>query len=274
MHKTDTPPYIVQDVARAILQSSQPEDKCKKAHALKSAWDKGTLVISNTPPAGLPCSPGRPDRPELVAPKDVKRRRPGSKAGRVALLHAIAHIEFNAINLAADMLARFSHSPRIAESARQDFVSDWIGVCDDEARHFQMISRRLEDLGSFYGALPAHNGLWEAAIDTAHDLAARLAIAPMVLEARGLDVTPGMIDRLKSAGDSESADILTIIYEEEIHHVAAGVRWFSHICRREDKSVKGRFKSLLQAHYKGTLKPPFNTKARTQAGLLQTYYSG
>jgi uncharacterized ferritin-like protein (DUF455 family) len=197
-----------------------PADKIAAAYQMFDRWQNKELCLpklgADTALAPLPDSPGRPDRPELVNPRDVKRRRLGSIEGRISLLHAIAHIEFNAINLAADMVARFSMDPRINDENRYQFVSDWVSVCNDEARHFSMIEERLIELGNSYGDLPAHNGLWEAAISTKDDLAARLVIAPMVLEARGLDVTPKMIENLRKSGDGISADILTTIYNEEI----------------------------------------------------------
>lgn len=230
------------------------------------------ILFEDTQELLLPKCPGRPDRPELINPRDVKRRRLGSAEGRISLLHAIAHIEFNAINLAADMVARFAMDRRIQDEKRIEFVSGWVLVCSDEARHFAMIGDWLEGLGSVYGDLPAHNGLWEAAISTMGDLAARLVIAPMVLEARGLDVTPTMIDNLQKAGDDQSAAILTTIYNEEIAHVAAGVRWFRHICEQENRCENSYFQALLATHFKGNLKPPFNIDARNLAGLPRSYY--
>lgn len=170
------------------------------------------------------------------------------------------------------MLARYADSPRISDEKRHVFINDWVGVCDDEARHFTMINDRLQDMDSYYGALQAHNGLWQAAVTTSQNLLARLVIAPMVLEARGLDVTPGMIEKLSNVGDKKSAAILGIIYDEEIPHVAAGTRWFMHICKRENLNPKNTFKTLLQTHYKGRLKPPFNTNARTLAGMPNDFY--
>lgn len=190
----------------------------------------------------------------------------------VSLLHAITHIEFNAINLAADMVARFIMDDRIAPSVRDDFISDWIGVCDDEARHFNMVNQRLVQLGSHYGALDAYDGLWEAARATAGDLAARLAIAPMVLEARGLDVTPKMITNLQNVSDTDSADILQIIYTDEIGHVAKGVKWFTYLCARESRHEAEYFKKMVAQYYKGRLKPPFNEKARESAGFSANLY--
>jgi len=255
-----------------VLRAAGPADKIAAAHALAKQWRAGDLEITDTEDLQVPTAPGRPDKPELVNPQDAKRRRIGSIEGRAALLHAIAHIEFNAINLAADMIARYADSERIADDERRAFIDDWVGVCDDEARHFTMINDRLGELESFYGAMPAHNGLWEAAITTSNDLAARLVVAPMVLEARGLDVTPGMIKKLISVGDSKSAEILGIIYEEEIPHVAAGTRWFMHICQRENQNPEETFKSLLGIYYKGTLKPPFNDAARALSGMPIAFY--
>ncbi|MCF6220234.1 MAG: ferritin-like domain-containing protein [Robiginitomaculum sp.] len=262
----------VKNLAIAVLKSAEPADKVAAAHFMFTQWKEKNVTISDTHDANIPDIPGRPALPELVDPRDVKRRRIGTQAGRIALLHAIAHIEFNAIDLAADMVARFANSPRIADDKRREFISDWVGVCADEARHFTMINERLLELGSHYGALTAHNGLWQAALKTSHDLAARLVIVPMVLEARGLDVTPGMIEKLKSVSDVKSAEILSIIYDEEIPHVAAGTRWFTHICGRENSNPENTFKTLVQTYYKGALKPPFNDAARSLAGMPIFFY--
>ncbi len=260
--------------ARGVLATASAEDKPAEARRVASAWRKGALGL---PAAGeaieVPDRPARPDRPELVSPGRVKRRRLTSPAGRFALLHAVAHIEFNAIDLAFDLIARFGGDPRIADAARADFVADWIGVGDDEARHFMMVRARLGELGGDYGDLPAHDGLWSAAEATADDLAARLAIAPMVLEARGLDVTPGMIERLNAAGDPASASPLKTIYAEEIGHVASGRRWFEHVCAREGEDPQTRFQRFVSQRFKGGLKPPFNAEARERAGLPEAFYA-
>ncbi|NNC36920.1 MAG: ferritin-like domain-containing protein [Hyphomonadaceae bacterium] len=258
-----------------VLLADTPSLKCSAAHRLLRLWATGKTTVSSnkkTVDIAVPNTPGRPLRPALVNPRDVKRRRLGSVEGRIALLHAIAHIEFNAINLAADMVARFAMNRRIADAVRADFITDWVSVCDDEARHFAMINTRLIEMGSKYGDLPAHNGLWDAALSTKNDLAARLVVAPMVLEARGLDVTPKMIQNLQKFGDDASATILTTILEEEIAHVAAGAHWFSHICKNEKRSESPYFRELLATHFKGSLKPPFNEKAREKAGLPRTFY--
>ena len=262
----------ITDLACQVLRASSPQEKVEKANELSAHWLSGNACVDSALAAAAPTTPGKPNKPELVPFSEVKRRRLGSEQGRIALLHAIAHIEFNAINLAADMVARFAYDTRIADGDRHKFISDWVQVCADEARHFGMIEARLSELGSHYGAHTAHNGLWEAAVSTMNDVAARLAIAPMVLEARGLDVTPGMIEKLTSAGDTQSADIFQIIYDEEIAHVAAGAHWFHHICARESRDPQAYFKNLVKTHYKGNLKPPFNVAARTKAGLPAEFY--
>jgi len=264
-------PSDITTLARSVLDTADPQEKANRAHAVAALWRGGTCTI---PATAKPVAdrPARPTRPELVAPGDVPRRRLNGSAGRIALLHAVAHIELNAIDLAFDLVARFAADKAIADERRHDFVSDWIGVGDDEARHFQLIAGRLTELGGAYGDMPAHDGLWDAATATRESLAARLAIAPMVLEARGLDVTPGMIDRLVSVGDTESADCLRVIYTEEIAHVAAGVRWFRHLAARAGIDPADWFKSLVHRHYGGVLKPPFNDEARASAELLPEFY--
>lgn len=237
------------------------------------AWRAGEIAATPCGAPGLaPDRPARPDRPELKPPGQVPRRRLGTVAGRVALLHAVAHIEFNAIDLAFDMVARFSGDARFSKDERHAFITDWIGVGDDEARHFLLLRERLAALGGDYGDLPAHDGLWSAAEATANDLAGRLAVAPMVLEARGLDVTPGMIERLKSADDQDSAAALTVIYTEEIAHVAAGRRWFETVCKADGEDPEARFQALVRRYFRGDLKRPFNTPARDRAGIPQDWY--
>ncbi len=262
----------IQELTISVLTANEPDEKTNAAQYMADCWKSGKVGFSNASQLQIPLQPGRPSKPDLVPPAKVMRRRLGSIQGRQSLLHAIAHIEFNAINLAADLLARFSNNQQISDKLRETFISDWVKVCADEARHFKMISERLSDLGSYYGAFPAHNGLWEAALSTENELIARLVIAPMVLEARGLDVTPGMIEKFMSVDDAKSADILNIIYEEEIPHVATGTRWFLHICEQKNLPPKETIKLLVQNHYKGTLKPPFNHEARALAGLPSEFY--
>ena len=196
-----------------------------------------------------------------------KRRAGGSHSGRVALLHALAHIELNAIDLAWDVVARFGD-----EDLPRAFYDDWVAVAAEEAEHHALLAARLADFGASYGDLPAHDGLWEAAAETAHDLLARLAIVPLVLEARGLDVTPDMITRLDRLGDSQSAAILRRIYADEIGHVATGRRWFEFLCERRGEAPVAAFHALVRRHFRGGLKRPFNTVARGAAGLDAALY--
>lgn len=256
--------------ALAVLQAGTANTKVAAANHLAADWAETQDI--GQPIDKLPNNPARPANPVLVHPGDVKRRRLGTPAGRGALLHAVAHIEFNAIDLAADMIARFGQHPDIDDKDRSAFIGDWISVCHDEARHFGLLTTRLSELDMHYGDLPAHNGLWEAAIKTKDNFAARLAIAPMVLEARGLDVTPGMIEKLTSVGDVKSADILKIIYNEEIGHVAIGARWFQKLAQNQSKDPESWFHELIRNYYKGQLKPPFNVQARTLAGLKEGFY--
>jgi uncharacterized ferritin-like protein (DUF455 family) len=216
-----------------------------------------------------PDRPARPPRPPLQPPREMKRRRNlGALAGRVALIHALAHIELNAIDLAWDIVARFSQA-----GLPRNFFDDWVGVAAEEAEHFALLETWLRALGGEYGALPAHDGLWEAAAATAGDLVARLAVVPLVLEARGLDVTPAMIARLERAGDAESAAILRRLYDDEIGHVAVGVGWFEHVCRARGLDPASTFQDSVRRHFTGALKPPFNRTARDAAGLRESYYA-
>lgn len=259
------------DYAHAVLNAASPEAKIEAAHALTAYWNSNKTA--QTLKGVLQDNPARPKTPITVSPRDVPRRGLGKVEGRIYLLHAIAHIEFNAIDLAADMICRFSFDKWIDRSIREAFISDWISVCDDEARHFNLINSRLKELGATYGDHPAHYGLWQAAHATRHDLMARLAIAPMVLEARGLDVTPAMILKLKQVGDIDSAQILQIIYDDEIGHVRIGSKWFNIICAKMGKSPETLFHNLVRNHYSGVLKPPFNEKARRSAGLPPSFYA-
>jgi len=252
------------------LLTANPRVKAARARQMREIWLKDYDV--GQPVSGLPEQPARPERPILVKPSQVPRRRLGSLQGRGALLHAVAHIELNAIDLAADMIARFALHPDIEDQDRADFISDWSSVCDDEARHFLLLEERLKELGLIYGDHPAHNGLWEAAQSTSNNFPARVAIAPLVLEARGLDVTPGMIKRLKNVNDHESVTVLEIIYSEEIRHVAIGAKWFKYLAAKRSTPPESYFHSLVKSHFNGQLKSPFNEKARTLAGLSRAYY--
>jgi len=253
------------EAALAVLETAAPPEKAARSRAAAAEWRAGRLELAA--PRRLPDRPARPNRPELLPPSQMPRRgKAGSLDKRIALLHAVAHIELNAIDLAWDLLARF------AADMSSAFSDDWVAVADDEARHFTMLEARLQGLGASYGDLPAHDGLWESAQRTAHDLAARLAVVPMVLEARGLDVTPGMIDRLEAAGDRKSAAILKTIQEEEEAHVAAGRRWFDAVCAARGERPEPAFHRLVSHYFRGGLKPPFNHEARERAGLAAGFY--
>lgn len=250
--------------AAAVLGVADAEAKARAARHMAAQWRDGLLAWPGARP-DLPARPARPGRPALVPPRDVPRRRPGSAQGRFALLHALAHIELNAIDLACDLIARFAHGP---ETLPRAFADDWMRVADEEGKHFMMLHARLGELGGDYGDLPAHDGLWEAAADTAHDLAARLAVVPLVHEARGLDVTPATVEALDRAGDDASARLLEAIYRDEIGHVAAGSRWFRYIAAQRGEAPEPAYARLVARYHGGRLKGPFNETAREAAGCL------
>lgn len=246
------------DVAEALAECD-PAAKCRRVDSL---W-AGVSVDPIGHEQSRPCRVGRPERPVLVSPAGLPRRGLGSVHGRIALLHAVAHIEFNAINLALDAALRFAGMP-------EDYYRDWLSVAFDEARHFRLLETRLNELGAAYGDLPAHNGLWEMAEKTAHDPLVRMALVPRVLEARGLDVTPGMIEKLRNAGDHDSVACLEIILEEEVRHVAIGSRWFRYLCEQRALVPESTFRSLLHEHYADGLRGPFNHEARLEAGFTES----
>lgn len=251
---------------RSVLAATEPREKVMLARSVARDWRAGRLAHAFD--VEMPDRPGRPEHPELLPPNKMPhRRRAGSLASKIAMLHAFAHIEFSAIDLAFDIAGRFGAGlPR-------DFIDDWLSVGADEAMHFMLLERRLKGLGSQYGALPAHDGLWASAQDTAHDVLARLAIVPMVLEARGLDVSPATIQRMSDMGDARSASILNRIYMDEIRHVGFGSKWFQIVCESYGFSPAEHWKSLVRIHFSGPLKPPFNDSARIQAGLTRDYYA-
>ncbi len=246
--------------ARRCLDACEPDAKVAVTQETARAWRDGAITLSAAaPPQALPV-PGRPARPRLVPPGQVPRRHLKSEQGRAALIHALAHIEFNAINLAWDAVYRFRGLPR-------DFYDDWIRVADEEAYHFGLLRERLRELGHDYGDFDAHNGLWEMACNTADDVMVRMALVPRVLEARGLDVTPGMMARLRGVGDVSTVSILEIILRDEIGHVAVGTRWFRYCCEQRGLDPERTFGELLARHLTGRIKGPFHEEARTQAGF-------
>jgi uncharacterized ferritin-like protein (DUF455 family) len=249
------------DVARDCLAATSPDDKVARTAEAALAFAQGRLVAGHeaSDPEAIRM-PGRPARPALVHPRELSRRGLGSTHGRAAFIHSIAHIELNAIDLAWDAVYRFRDLP-------PEFHADWIGVAADEARHFVLLRDRLRAFGHDYGDFDAHNGLWEMAEKTAHDGLARMALVPRVLEARGLDVTPAMIVKLRTLGDDATAGILETILREEIAHVAAGSRWFRWYCERAGVEPRARFRELLVDYAHGSLRGPFNRDARLAAGF-------
>jgi uncharacterized ferritin-like protein (DUF455 family) len=249
-----------------VLETAMPLDKVSSGRGFAALWRDGLIRDIGT--GAAPDRPARPAEPRLLLPRDLpKRKISAAPSGRIALLHALAHIELNAIDLAWDMVARFS-----GETLPRAFFDDWVGVADEESKHFALLAERLNSLGAAYGDLPAHDGLWAAAESTAGDLLARLAVVPLVLEARGLDVTPAMIQRLRSVGDDPSAEILEIIYRDEIGHVAVGKRWFDHVAGTRELEPVASWQNLVRRYFKGGVKPPFNIPAREAAGFSAAFY--
>ena len=257
------------DMAVEVLTTADGRAKTALGRSHASRWLAARaagqpLAVGQATPPDFPARPGKPD---LLSPRDVPRRRPGSPDGRIALLHAVAHIELNAVDLHWDIIARFTGTPMPL-----GFYDDWVKAADDEAKHFNLMCDCLEAMGSHYGALPAHAGMWRAAEDTAHDLHARLAVVPMVLEARGLDVTPGMIEIFRKHGETQALQALEVIYTEEVAHVAYGSKWFNWLCGRDGTDPKEIFHALVRAHFPGSLKPPFNEEKRAEAGIPPDFY--
>jgi uncharacterized ferritin-like protein (DUF455 family) len=251
------------ELQSALLNAWRETDPAAKVQAVQALWqDTEQRAVQHWQPSKsssqLSLQPGRPQRPERVHPGAVPRRRLGTRDGRVALLHAIAHIEFNAINLALDAALRFADMP-------PDYYRDWLDVAADEARHFSLLRARLRELDADYGDLPAHDGLWQMAVKTADDVMARMALVPRVLEARGLDVTPGMIEKLRAVGDLDSVAVLEIILEEEVRHVEIGSRWFRHCCQLRGLDADDTFTVLLDRLHPDGIKPPLNDAARRRA---------
>jgi len=264
----DAAPASLADGARRIVATCDLDEKIRLSHATARSWfARGLSLRGRTGGAAMPDQPGRPEEPRLLPPRDMPKRAVGGQSGRIALLHSLAHIELNAVDLTWDLVGRFAGHP-----VPRSFYDDWVRVGLEEAKHFSLLRKRLADLGSFYGALPAHHGLWEAAESTGNDLTARLAVIPLVLEARGLDISPNMIVKARKTGDAETADILEIIYRDEKRHVAFGAKWFRFLCDRERSDPEARFQALVRRHFKGGLKPPFNDRARAEAGLTPGFY--
>lgn len=263
--RAQTGESVAAAIRRALL-TPEPRAKVFAAREVARNWRLGRLAWRFD--VAMPDRPAWPDRPELLPPNRMpKRGKAGSERGRIALWHALAHIEFVAIDLALDMAGRFG------AAAGRALVDDFLSVAADEAMHFALLERKLRRLGSHYGALPAHGGLWQAAHETRHDVRARLAVVPMVLEARGLDVTPATRDRVRAQGDEDGARILQRILDDEIRHVRFGTRHFVQGCEKAGENPPECWKTLVKRHFRGALKPPFNDSARSAAGLSREFYA-
>ena len=249
--------------AYECLMESDVQNKRELATQLYAQWQKGELSRKGDSVDIFPVeTAGRPEKPKLVQPSKLKKRSLHTDEGRAALLHAVTHIEFNAINLALDAVYRFREMP-------DDFYGDWLKVAAEEAYHYGLLNDRLQSLDMKYGDLPAHNGLCEMTVNTRHDVMVRMALVPRVLEARGLDVTPGMMQKLEQAGDHETVDILKIILRDEIGHVAIGSRWFHYCCEQRDLEPLLTFRELLMEYMREPLRGPLYTEGRLQAGFTQ-----
>lgn len=246
--------------ALAILLLTDPAQKVEQTQIVYQKFRNNSLELDRNSILDVPELPGSPDKPELVAPRDLPRRRNSAQTGVATLIHAITHIEFNAINLAWDAVARFPNLPK-------QFYADWAHVASEEAEHFVLLRQHLISLGYDYGDFPAHNGMWEMAQKTHHDPLIRMALVPRVLEARGLDVTPKMMDKLRGTGDLRAVEILEVILREEIGHVKIGTHWFNYLCDLRQLDPLVTFRQLLDTYFAGELRGPFHTEARKQAGF-------
>lgn len=261
-------PRTLQRGAISALSATSLDEKIALTRTTARQWFRGTLGVGAEPGLLPPSRPGRPDKPALVPPSRVRQKRSiNSPVGRFTLLHSIAHIELNAVDLAWDIVARFA-----GQNVPRSFFDGWVRVALEEAKHFSLLRHRLNELGGHYGDLDAHDGLWEAAQATDHSLTARLAVVPLILEARGLDITPSLITKMEAVGDEKSARIFHIIYRDEQGHVAVGAKWFRFLCHREGRNPSVAFQELVQLHFRGPLKPPFNDAARARAGLTPNFY--
>lgn len=260
-------PKCLASAAVSALNEPDLELKTAKVDLLAHLWETRSLSLISTKNILVPNMPGRPNKPKILPPHKLPKRSIRSEKGLIALLHAIAHIELNAIDMALDVIARFA-----TEDMPRSFFDGWVMVAKEESKHFNLLRNRLTDLSSYYGALSAHGGLWESAQKTQHSLLARLAIVPLVLEARGLDVSPSLILQITDIGDHKTADIFRVIYEDEKGHVAVGSKWFRFLCQRHKLDPALTFRKMVNEHFRGRLKPPFNDLARCKSGLTPLFY--
>jgi uncharacterized ferritin-like protein (DUF455 family) len=257
-NSTQNPPLgSIRRLAQQLLLVHSPQDKAAAVRALDTSaltLDPAEVIVQ------VEGIPGRPERPPLVHPSQLKHRAPGTREGRASLIHALAHIEANAINLALDVIWRFNGMP-------ERFYLDWLQVAREEALHFQLLDGHLKEIGFNYGDFPAHDGLWEMAEKTQGDLLARLALVPRTLEARGLDASVPIKNKLISVGDRTGADILDIILRDDLGHVAIGNHWYRHLCAARGLEHVGTYAALAKAYGAKALKGPFNLEARRAAGF-------
>jgi uncharacterized ferritin-like protein (DUF455 family) len=248
--------------AAAVLNAPEPDDKVTLSRRVVADWRGGSIAdIGSAEP---PAQPARPALPEIKPPGQMPRRGPGG-SGKATLIHALAHIEFNAIDLAYDMIARFAGLP-------ETFYADWIKVAADETEHFVLLRDLLRGMGQDYGSFPAHGGLWEAAEKTAHDLLARLALVPLTLEARAIDTAPPLMAKLRQAKDETTLAVIDRILTDEIDHVAIGMYWFEATCRQRGEDPASSYHRLVGPHFPKGLKPPFNVEGRSEAGMPGDFY--
>ncbi|WP_460188708.1 ferritin-like domain-containing protein [Thiomicrorhabdus hydrogeniphila] len=241
---------------------SDLNQKVTQLSKLQEDWSNDVFEMTPTKTIVRVPDAGRPEKPVLVPPKDLPRRRLGSNEGHASLMHSIAHIEFNAVNLALDAVYRFQDMP-------YEYYRDWLGVAGEESYHFQMVREHLNHLGYEYGDMPAHDGLWMTTYETDHDPLIRMALVPRTLEARGLDVTPPMISKLRSIGDKRGVEILKILLRDEIGHVEVGTRWFRYLCAERDLNPFNEFQHIIKNYFHGDLRGPFNFEARQEAGFSE-----
>jgi uncharacterized ferritin-like protein (DUF455 family) len=256
---------LYQVVEDALLECD-PGQKYDAATQLFESWRDDDLLQLGDWPIRAIVQPGKPQLPRLIDPRRLSKRTTATEQGRMALIHAFAHIEFNAINIALDAVYRFRQMPT-------QFVSDWLLVASEEAKHFTLLNQYLNDQGSFYGAFDAHNGLWDMVCKTRDDVLHRMALVPRVMEARGLDVTPGMIKRFNDIGDQRAVEILEVIYSDEVGHVRIGNYWFRYLCKQRDLDAAETFQSLVDQYLNGRLRGPFNWPARLEAGFEESELS-
>lgn len=250
----------MRSLARACLLVSNVDEKLKQVQLLARQWRSGSLLVDRSLQVSDSCEAGRPERPALTRANKMPKRGFAQREGRAVMMHAIAHIEFNAINLALDAVQRFANMP-------EQFYTDWLQVAEEEVYHFELIRAHMRHMGADYGDHPAHGGLWEMCERTAHDVLIRMALVPRVLEARGLDVTPGIQQKLSQAGDENAVSLLDIILRDEIGHVEIGNRWYRYCCEQREVEPVATFVDLLKEYYPKGLMGPYNMVAREQAGF-------